>query len=112
MFSPDDRKEDNLWLVKSFLTPVSFQLEGGRIAPRSVRLGKGKDRSHRTSCFLETGTAGCPPFSNLASDLEKQKINRQNYRQNSDNQILFLFLIFFINSTRNVLLVEVKKVRV
>ena len=36
-------------------------------SPRSVWLEKGKGRSFRTSCFLESGTADCLLFSNLAS---------------------------------------------
>ncbi len=59
--------------------PVLFWLRCGRIAPRSVRLDEAGCRSFRTSCFLETGTAGYPPFQNLVSShLEKSSIFHHN----------------------------------
>ncbi len=41
---------------------------------------------------METGTAGCPPFSNLASPLQKTKINNANGTKNDVNKELNAFL--------------------
>ena len=51
---------------------ILFWLQCGRIVPRSVWLDERKGRSLRTSYFLETRTAGCPWFSNLASPSHKK----------------------------------------
>ena len=105
MFSPYDRKENLLWLVKSFLTPISFRLKGGRIAPRSVRLNQRKGSSPSTSYFLESGTAGCLPFSNLASpSVPKHPPNpkissKKQHLKKSAVLLSFLFLFLSISAS-------------